>query len=254
MYNTGIIMDAHHPFVHRKNYNMMLEVFDDANLHEIVIIGDFGDFYFCNTHGKNPDIMDTWTPKREIAAVRKELKKLKERYPAVRLIYIEGNHEYRLARYLEKKSPDLWGLVNWKELLDPTNTIVDEWIDYGPDQIYYLAEGKSKLAARHEPLGGGQFPALNTVKKSACSLVFGHTHQSQQAQVRLFDGSHHQAATYGFLGDREHPVFKYVKSRPTWTDGFGLVSTDLTTGEFFTEAVTIINGRCKANGYIYKTK
>jgi predicted phosphodiesterase len=250
-YNTGIIMDTHHPFVHRKNYNLMLKVFDEAHLDEIVIIGDFGDFYFCNGHGKDPEITEKWSPKKEIASVRKELSRLVDRYPGVRIVFIEGNHEYRLSRYLKNKAPELFGLVDWKELLDPGGYLVDEFVDYGPEQLYFLAEGYSKLAARHEPLAGGMYPALNTVKRSNCSLVFGHTHSSQQAQIRLFDGSHHAAGTFGFLGDRDHPAFNYVKTKPTWTDGFALCSTDLKTGEFFLEGVTIINGRCKANGKIY---
>jgi len=250
LYNTGIIMDAHHPFVHRKNYNLMLDVFDDMGLDEIVIIGDFGDFYFCNGHGKDPDIMEQWTPKREVAVVRRELEKLNERFPDTRIVFIEGNHEYRLSRYLKNKAPELFGLIDYQELIDPTG-VVAEWVPYGPDQIYQLAKGQSKLFARHEPLSGGQFPALNTVKRANTSLVFGHTHASQQAQIRLFDGSHHVGATFGFLGDRDHPAFGYVKARPTWVDGFAVCTTDLKTGDFFLEGVTIVNGHCKANGIIY---
>ena len=52
-----IIPDCHIPYHDRRSYEIMLEVAKDIDqdygLDEIVILGDYADFYAINAHGKD---------------------------------------------------------------------------------------------------------------------------------------------------------------------------------------------------------
>jgi hypothetical protein len=108
------------------------------------------------------------------------------------------------------------------------------------------------LYARHEPLAGGVLPAHGTVLKAGCSVIYGHDHKSQQAQVVMANGDTHLGVSVGWLGDQRKAAFRYVKGLFNWCLGFGIVTYDPKSGIFFVDAVRIIRQgkayHCFANG------
>ena len=242
-----IIPDCHIPYHDQRAYDLMLKVAKDTkDLNEIVILGDYADFYAVNAHGKHPKYMHVLVD--EINQVRKELERLAKMFPKARRVFIQGNHEYRLERYIYDRAPDLFGVVDTPSILK-LDELGYEFVPYKANQKHAVMD--SKLYARHEPIGGGVHAASSTVDKAGCSMVFGHIHRIQQYRKVFIDGADHMAASVGWLGDKDHPVMGYLKTHAQWQQGVGFV-TVLDNGNFHLDICHIIDYTTVRNGKVYK--
>jgi predicted phosphodiesterase len=241
-----IIPDCHIPYEDKRAYDLMLKVAIDIDPDEIVILGDYADFYAVNSHGKDAEL-GVSTLMDEVYEVILRLKELNKLFPKAKKVYIEGNHEYRLARYINARCPDLYGAVDIQSILE-LSALGYEYVPYGPDQKYPVLG--SKLLARHEPLAGGKHVAQNTVEKAMHSVIFGHTHRIQEAQVVTIDGDNYRGISSGWLGDKNSPVFGYVKGHHQWAHAFSCL-TVLEDGTWFNNLTHIIDYKCIYDGYLY---
>lgn len=247
MIQVGIIPDCHIPYEDKRAYQLMLDVFKDSPaLEAIYILGDYADFYSVSSHGKSPWVKNLL--KDELYEVHSRLKELRKLFPKKRIVYIEGNHEFRLARYIEKNCPDLFDLIGCEELLK-LNEYEIEFVPYGPNQFVQVEH--ANLYARHEPISGGVHVAHGTVTKAMRSVIFGHTHRIQESQIVSIDGDNFRGISSGWLGDTSSDIFNYVKSHHQWAHGFSLV-TILKDGSWFNQLCHIINYKCQANGFLYE--
>lgn len=244
-----IIPDCHIPYHHKKAVDIILEIAKDTEgLSEIVILGDFADFYAVNSHGKHPGLMHVL--QKEVEGVNEVLDVLDKEFPDVKKVYIEGNHEYRLERYLVGNAPALFGVTQWDLLFGLDKR--PNWLskNYGPMQ-YYRVLG-SDLFARHEPY------SMSSAKASlaACSanLVYGHVHRRDYAVARQPDGKRIINFSPGWLGDmRKKEVFGYVKRPPLWELGAAIVSVEGRSREFGFQMLEFDERtRCHYNGKLYK--
>jgi hypothetical protein len=86
-------------------------------------------------------------------------------------VYIEGNHEERLARYLDR-DPTFDGVVGIHQDLCPDWT----WVPYRSN---FMVRG---TAYTHVPMNnmnkpvGGKYAVQKALDLYSCSVVFGHTH------------------------------------------------------------------------------
>ena len=246
-----IIPDCHIPFEDKRAYDLMLYVASNlTGLKEIVLLGDYADFYDINAHGKDPAVAIKLRDER--VAVCKRLKELATYFPDTKRVYLEGNHEYRLARYIASNSPELYGEVVVDEFL-ALDVYGFEYVPYGPNQQYKV-QGSS-LIARHEPIGGGVHCAHSTVTKASNSVIFGHTHRIQESQIVSIDGECYRGISSGWLGDKYSPVFNYVKNHHQWSLAFSIVNV-LSNGLWFNQLIHIIpKGNkyyCVVDGYFYE--
>jgi predicted MPP superfamily phosphohydrolase len=241
-----VIPDCHIPYEDTRAYDLMLEVAKDVDPDEIVILGDYADFYAVNSHGKDGEFTGVLLLD-EVDAVIERLEQLNKLFPDAKKVFCEGNHEYRLARYINSKCPDLFGVVDVPSILR-LRQLGYEYVPYGPHQKYHILG--SKLIARHEPLAGGKHVAQNTVEKAMHSVIFGHTHRIQEAQIVTIHGENYRGISSGWLGDSSHRVMQYVRHHHQWALGFSVV-TVLDDGTWFNNLLHIINYKCIYNGYLY---
>lgn len=249
-----LIPDTHRPYHDRRAYALMLRVYAEITSKyaghadfEIMILGDYADFYAVNSHGKDPRLVSMLVD--EVADVIAGLDELDRLFPFAKKTYIEGNHEYRLERYLCSKAPELFGITDTQYLLKMHGRPNWSFISYGPNQA--VAVGGSKLIARHEPLSNS---AKATASKALCSLVYGHIHRIEESHLVGLDGTNHVCFSVGWLGDKnKDKVFDYVKGHHQWQLGFGLVFVDTLTNYFYHDKVHILdNYTCAVAGKIYK--
>jgi hypothetical protein len=249
-----LIPDTHRPYHDRKAYALMIRVYQDIvkkYFHiadfEIVILGDYGDFYATSGHDKHPMVQQNLV--LEVQDVIAGLDELDTLFPFAKKVYIEGNHEFRLERYLCNKAPALFGVTSTELILKMNQRSGWTFHAYSPSQQYDV--GGSVLKARHEPLSNS---AKATASKAICSLVYGHIHRLEESHVVGLDGTNHVCFSVGWLGDkRNDKIFGYVKGHHQWQMGFGLVFVDNETKYFYHEKVHILdNYSCKAAGKIYK--
>jgi len=242
-----IIPDCHIPYEDKRAYELMLNVAIDVDPDEIVILGDYADFYAVNSHGKDAAVANG-VLQDEVHEVVLRLAELNKLFPKAKKVYIEGNHEYRLARYINSKCPDLYGVVDIESILE-LKILGYEFVPYGPNQKHHVMD--SKLIARHEPLAGGKHVAQNTVEKAMHSVIFGHTHRIQEAQIVTIHGENYRGISSGWLGDTSHKVMQYVKGHHQWSHGFSVV-TVLKDGSWFNSLIHIIDYKCYYDGFIYE--
>lgn len=244
-----IIPDTHRPFHHVKAYNLMLEIATDVGIHEIVILGDYADFYSVSSHSKDPRVVSMLID--EVEDVNKGLDELDKLFPNAKKVFIEGNHCFRLERYLISNAPALFGVTSVHNLFNIDKRKKWSFEPYGPNQSYDV--GGSYLRARHEPLAP---TAKGTATKAMCSLVYGHIHRIEESHIVGMDGTNHVAFSVGWLGDkRKDKIYSYVKNHHQWQMGFGLVYFDDKTRVFYHQKIHILEVGKKisavVNGKIY---
>jgi hypothetical protein len=225
----------------------MLKVAKDFNPDEIVLLGDFLDFYSVSSHQKDPSLPHML--EKEIDQGNMYLDELDHFFPGKKKVYLEGNHEFRLARYLQNNAPALFGMVSTKHLLDLNRRPNWKWVSYSPNQKYKV--GGSKLLARHEPIGSS---AKTTSARGICSIAYGHVHKIEEAYIVGMDNKQHVSFSCGWLGDtRFSSAFNYVKNHHNWQLGFTLVYTDPKTKKFYHQKIPILPDlTCLFNGKVYK--
>ncbi len=243
-----IIPDTHIPYEDKRSYELMLKIARQGLPHidSVVILGDYGEFATVGSHPKDPDLENFL--KKETDAVNERLNQLDRLFPKAEKVYIEGNHENRFDRYIRDKAPQLYGLMSIKKLLRLDKRPGWKWIPYGPNQKVKVLN--SKLYARHEPAGSGDYTAAQTVRKCGASVVYGHTHRVQEYQTVMLNGDSHRAINSGWLGDANHKIFEYVKNHHQWGHAFSIV-TVLPNGLFFNNTIHIIDHKAVFGNKLY---
>jgi len=242
-----LIPDTHIPYHDIKAYKLMLEVAKDIKIDEIYILGDYADFYAVSSHGKDPSVASILID--EISSVLECLNELDANFKNVKKFYLQGNHEWRLERYLNDQAAALFGITSTEHLLEINRRVNWKFIGYGPNQS--IKVGDSFLTARHEPLASS---AKATAAKALCSLTYGHIHRIEESHIVGLDGINHVCFSVGWLGDkRQDKIYGYVKSHHQWQLGFGIVYVDPKTKYFYHQKIHIMNNyTCVVNGKSYK--
>lgn len=227
----------------------MLMVAKDIDPEMVIILGDYADFYAVSSHGKDPRIPNLLMD--EVVDVLSGLQELDDLFPSAQKVFLQGNHCWRLERYLCNQAPALFGITDTKILLDFDRRPKWHFVNYGPNQMYQIFN--SALWARHEPLGP---TAKASAGKAMCSFVHGHTHRIEAAYSVGLRGDQHICYSPGWLGDkRKDIIFGYVKQHHQWNLGFSIVYVDKKTGLFFPSIINIIEDgnkvSCSVNGKLY---
>lgn len=243
-----LIPDCHRPWHDKRAYSLMIQVAKHLKPDGIYIMGDYADTYNLSGHGpKDPRIIETL--KDEVDDVNAGLDELDKLFPYAKKYYISGNHEFRMARYIQNRCPEIFGFVDCVELFKINQRKNWTWINYGPTQKTRVLE--SKLFIRHEPIGSS---AKATASKALCSIAWGHTHKIEESHITGLNGEEHVAFSCGWLGQKKaDEIFGYCKSHQQWQLGFGLVYVDPVTKNFYHQIIHILdNYTCVAGGRIFK--
>lgn len=240
------IPDTHRPYHSKRAYNLCLEVASYFGVDDIILYGDYADFYAIHQHGnKHPRLPSLL--EKEIESVNDGLDELELLFPDASKTYIEGNHEFRLERFLVNQAPALYGIINCKTLFNIKERGW-KWVPYGPDQKVRVLN--SHLYARHEALGTS---TKVTAAKGMCSICYGHIHRIEEGHMVGLDGKEHVVFSCGWLGNKKLKVYNYVKTHHQWQLGFALVYVDPKTKNFYHQIVHIKEDyTCMVNGKRFK--
>lgn len=241
-----LIPDCHIPSHDHRDYDLMLKIAKDLNPDEIVILGDYCDFYSVSQYCKDPEKLSSL--KDEVEICKKYLRQLRQLFPKSNIVYLEGNHEDRFSRYIALQAPALFGSMDVPSILDLANLRI-KFVPFTPDQAYKVCG--SKLLARHCPLSGGIHAAYQTVAKGLSSFVYGHTHRSDEASIVSMSGKNYRAFCPGWLGDKRDSAFDYVKGHHQWTSGVGIAYI-LPNMNFTHQLIHFVDHSCVFNGKFYE--
>lgn len=234
--------DTHCPFHDRKAVEIAIEIAREERPDELVLLGDFEDCYSVSRFTQDPDKAFTLLEDEleEGKALRARMER--ELRPS-KVVYIEGNHENRIEKYVRGYAPRLASALNPKDVLGVPRHWV--WVPWGQRNFYRCG----KLLATHGTLAT-KHAAAAMLDKYGCSVVFGHTHKIQRFQKRNANGQLLEAFNVGWLGDK-HRAMEYIENVADASQGFAIQYCK-PNGDFFVKIVEIENHSAVHNGKLFK--
>lgn len=235
------IPDCHHPYVDKRAWQLVLKCAEIFAADDVIILGDFGDCHSVGSHMRTEPLKHSL--EGELSLTRFALEELQRACPKdARKVYICGNHETRLNRYIMDKAPELHGLLDIESALS-LGELGWEFIPYGKSFLY------GKLHITHDTGKSG----MNAHRQSAAahlgSTIIGHTHRMAYEVTGTFNGPPFLACMLGWLGDAETAgSYVHETGSAAWAKGFGVGYMEVDTGIVHVTPIPIINDRCMLEG------
>ncbi len=245
-YKIIIVNDTQIPFQDPKTLQAVHKFWDDFGPDLEVYNGDIIDFYSISSFDKNPT--RAFKLQDELDDTYEWLFSRAEANPNARRIFIEGNHEDRLRRFLWKEAADLSSLrvLNFEELMrfkelgmeDLTYMSVLDFLGFRIQHGWKASGGSTPW-----PINVGRFMA----QKEGSSGLCGHTHRASIYCWTTSRGSHSYVEN-GCLCrfDLEFAPF------PNWQQAFSY--GEVKNGKVHTKLVQIYPDGFIANGEFYPRK
>ena len=247
-----ILSDVHVPFEDKRKYALALDIarINLNNIEEIILLGDFADTFTLMSHKKDISLKKN-IPNfliQELEKVCMRLDELDDKFKGIKKIYIEGNHENRLYRYIRDNASEFFGLIDFPSIFNIEKRKDWSWISYSPDQFYNILD--SNLFARHEPIGPN---ARTTAQRSMTNVIFGHIHRAEHFQTVSLSGQKFNAYSCHWLGNKNTQAMQYVKNHHQWSNGFAVINVKK-KNDFTVEQIPIFDDNtCIFRGKIYGT-
>lgn len=239
-----IVPDVHAPYHDEDAWQLMLDVARDLKPETIVCIGDLADFYAVSAHSKDPSRATRL--KDELRVVKEKRAEL-DALGATTKIFCEGNHEYRLARYLRDKAPELFEIIDVPSVLGLTE---NDW-EFIP---YRNHTRRGKVHYTHDTGASGRYAAFKSLDTYQHSVVTGHTHRLLYIVEGNAVGDAKLSASFGWLGDVDQIDYMHrATSKKNWALAFGIGYEDTQTGHTFLTPMPIVQYRCVFNGKLFKS-
>src|SRR5438445_5233859 len=206
----------------------------------LVLNGDFQDFWEISSYDLTPRGGKEF--EREIEIGRSILGSFRRSLPRARITWIEGNHEFRLRKYLIQNARELYGLpgVSVPDIFDlkklkieyvPCHELATKFTD-NFIRVGDLYVGHWDKVSKH-----GAYAAKVLVEEKGVSLLQGHTHRF---------GAHARTTVDGrmLLGIENFSMCRREASyvaNPNWQLGFSVVYLEPVSGRFHWYPVEIRN-------------
>jgi UDP-2,3-diacylglucosamine pyrophosphatase LpxH len=226
-----IANDFHIPF-HDERVLLLFKLFLRRERPDWLILdGDFQDFWEISRYDHTPRMGKEFRAEIEIG--KRLLRSFRRSLPHGRITWIEGNHEFRLRKYLIQKARELYGLpgLSMPELFDlkrlkieyaachpSASKFTDNFIRVGN-----LYVGHWDKASKH-----AAYAAKNLVEEKGVSLLQGHTHRFGSHARTTVDGRVLLGIENFSMCSREQSYVRY----PNWQLGFSVVYLNPANGRF----------------------
>jgi hypothetical protein len=233
-----LIPDCHVPYHDVAAFSLMLRAAQACGITNCAVLGDFADFHSVSAHDKDPrrrhDLQ--W----EIDEVNRALDTLDTVFPGRRL-FLEGNHEDRLRRYLSTMAAAMFHVTSTVQAF--------RLAERGWSFVAYKTHAKiGRLHLTHDLGKAGKYAHYDAVNAFQGNVVIGHTHRLGYAVEGSVKGKAHVGAMLGWLGDVERADYMFqARARRDWAHGFGILYVE-PSGDVHITPVPIVNGRVVVEG------
>lgn len=229
-----IISDVHIPYHDKPALTAAIEYGIKHGCKNILINGDWYDFYKLSNFSKDPLARD---PSKELKTGRKALKWISDNFPG-RKLFKAGNHEERYETYLRQRAPELAGDAHFAlERYLRLKNLNFEFIS----GRRYVTLGKLPVLHGHEvirsfapPVNAARGLYLKLKESALCSHFHTRSMHTEQSGI-----AKHSVTCYsiGCLCDLS-PAYSPFNS---YTHGFAIVIIDK-NGNFVVWNKQILNG------------
>lgn len=237
---TLIIPDMHCPYEDYRALEAVYQYAKDNKPDNIVLLGDVVDFYALSKFDKRPDRITGL--QHEIDVAQYHLKRLNDVYKG-KIVMLEGNHEFRLMRYLNAhpEVSSLKKINNVENLLD----LKDYNIDY---RKHYFNHGvlfkHGHVVRKH-----GAYSARGEFESEGTSGVSGHTHR-MGSHYKTDRSGNHAWFEMGHICDENQAEYMEGKV-PDWQKGFGIMYYNPSKKTWKIEQIPIVNNSFYVDGKVY---
>jgi predicted MPP superfamily phosphohydrolase len=236
------IPDCHIPYHDAYAFDLMMTAGKAFKPDHVIICGDFADFYAVSSHDKNPERASQLED--EVHQVIEKLQEVKA-LGAKNNVFVSGNHEDRLTRYLMKKSPELYKTITVPKVL----ALKENGFHYVPYKSDYKI---GKLYVTHDTGKAGVNAHKQALDAYHTNIVIGHTHRMGYVIMGDVTGDKNVGAMFGWLGDEKSIDYMYnINMKKDWTLGFGIGYLNKKTGVVYLTPVPIIKYTCVVEGKLY---
>ena len=269
--DSGLDVPTHDPHA----LDIALQVIRDVQPDQVILNGDNLDFpslgRFAQEAGLNGTINDTLNHMHQFLAT------IRATSPASKIVYIAGNHELRLQKFLMGNAPELATLrqangerVNTVPFLLNLASLDVEYISGYPAGKYWLTDDLKVVHGNIAAKRGGATAAKYLAEEDT-STIYGHIHRREYGERT--HGSRHSgryvvAASFGCLADITGGVPSYhsgvdertdepVRHIEDWAHGLGYVEISKASGKFALQQIrieTFDNYETKFGGKTYFPK
>jgi predicted phosphodiesterase len=206
-----VIGDLHLPYSRPGYLEFCRDLYKQNRCDEVVFIGDVCDFHTISFHPTHPESVG---PQDEIELARRSVSKWYKAFPTAKVCV--GNHDARIFRLAATVKIPECVIRSLSDIFDTPNW---SWKrSFNIDDVLYM----------HGSGCSGVYPAYNTMRKMAMSVVIGHNHTAcgvkylVNPNARLFGmdvGSGVDDKAVQFLYAENNPI-RSVISAGTVLDGF----------------------------------
>lgn len=235
-----LIPDCHIPYHDQKAFTVMLKAAEVFKPDTIIILGDWMDFYCLSEFDKHPGRASQLDQELQVG---NECLTLLDRLGATKKVYIAGNHEDRLDRYLARRAPEFHGMVKLEETLKLRER---GWQFVPYKQHYKLGE----IYLTHDTGRAGRYAAYQSMTDVGDNTVIGHTHRLSYVIEGNAKGKAHVGAMFGWLGDFEKVDYMHsIRAKRDWAHGFGVGYVE-PNGVVHLRPIPIVEGACVIDGVL----
>ena len=217
--------DLHIPYQDKKAVELVIKFIEDFKPEILILGGDMVDFMGLSRFSRDPK--RALTTQDDIDTVSALLVKLRNILPDSEIVYLEGNHEYRMTNYKWTKCPELSYIkaLTLPKLLNLSELNI-QFIPYTKFYNYkkiYFVHGD--VISKHS----GQ-TAKQMLDKWGVNIICGHSHRTGKHNRTTLDGNK-GAWESGCLCDCSP---EYIKGRANWQLGFSIV-------EYYKDKIFYVN-------------
>ena len=233
--------------------NVALQIIQDYQPDRVILNGDNLDFPTLGRFQQEPTFHGTF--RHTVNYMHQVLAQIRANAPHARIVYIAGNHEQRMEKYISAKAPELGEIYqagSEKKLhsipfilnLDAIGNI--EYIPGYPAGKYWLSDDIRAIHGQRVGAGSGA-SVTKVIKDDNNSATFGHVHRIEMAFRTLTEHKAKEdigrvivAASFGCLARITGEVPSYhsgtddegtpVREIENWQNGIGQIEIEKSTG------------------------
>jgi len=258
-----ILNDQHIPFDNKRVFDIQRKFIEWRKVKTIILAGDLADFYAISFFSKSPERVGDRAIRNEVEACRSYLRKLREIAPNARIVFIVGNHEFRLRKhiYIEMaRDSSIYTILNLshgvkhEEVLEKLFDLPElgiEIIDLKPDiakfSDNYVVVGDNYIGHFNRVNKHSCYTAKNLVADKGVRVFQAHTHRLGAYFQTTLAGT-----IYGFEMGCSCSLDPVYTSKQNWQNGFTVIEGDYNLKNTTPFLVPIVNNQCRYGKKVFK--
>ena len=252
-HDTGYLDPTHD----REAFDVICQIAEEEKPDDIILLGDMLDLPdWSDKFLTTPDLVATTQP--SIFEFHWWLRRLLKSTP--HMVYLEGNHEKRLAIAVARNLIAACGLKPANKPEGPSAMSIENLLDleglgveyHGPYPFgeYWINDNLKAIHGDVVRQGSGTTVAA-CIKELYTSVIFGHIHRVEQAAKLAWDAPTPRcirAFSPGTIARLDTGIVPSNKARQNWQNGFAVVDYEPGDGDFNVDITPIIQGKCVYKG------